>query len=91
LEDSSSEERAIRTPDHGLTPVRDNDNNEAERALRPSKLHRKISGTFRSLGGAERSAHVRSYLDTTRKNGVSAMDALMRLFEGDPWMPSETT
>lgn len=62
-------------------------NNEAERALRPSKLHRKISGCFRSLAGAERSAHLRSYLDTTRKNGVSAMDALMRLFAGDPWMP----
>jgi transposase len=66
-------------------------NNEAERALRPSKLHRKISGSFRSLAGAERSAHVRSYLDTTRKNGVSAMDALMRLFQDDPWMPSEPT
>jgi len=30
---------------------------------------------------------VRSYLDTTQKNGVSATDALMRLFAGDPWMP----
>ena len=65
-------------------------NNEAERALRPSKLHRKVSGCFRSLAGAERSAHVRSYLDTTRKNGVSAMDALTRLFRGDPWMPPQT-
>ena len=62
-------------------------NNEAERALRPSKLHRKMSGCFRSLAGAERSANLRSYLDTTRKNGVSAIDALMRLFAGDPWMP----
>jgi transposase len=62
-------------------------NNEAERALRPSKLHRKVSGCFRSLAGAERSANVRSYLDTTRKNGVPAIDALMRLFAGDPWMP----
>jgi transposase len=62
-------------------------NNEAERALRPSKLHRKVSGSFRSLAGAKRSANLRSYLDTTRKNGVSAMDALMRLFADDPWMP----
>jgi transposase len=62
-------------------------NNAAERALRPSKLHRKVSGCFRSLAGAERSANVRSYLDTTRKNGVPAIDALMRLFAGDPWMP----
>ncbi len=62
-------------------------NNAAERALRPSKLHRKVSGCFRSLGGAQRSAHLRSYLDTTRKNDITAMDALTRLFAGDPWMP----
>lgn len=62
-------------------------NNEAERALRPSKLHRKISGSFRSLAGAQRSANLRSYLDTTRKNGVAAIDALMQLFTGEPWMP----
>jgi transposase len=66
-------------------------NNEAERALRPSKLHRKVSGCFRSKAGAERSAHLRSYLDTTRKNGISAMDALTRLFADDPWMPPQPT
>ncbi len=66
-------------------------NNEAERALRPSKLHRKVSGCFRSKAGAERSAHLRSYLDTTRKNGMSAMEALTRLFTGDPWMPPQPT
>ncbi|MGH9099744.1 MAG: IS66 family transposase [Acidimicrobiales bacterium] len=64
-------------------------NNQAERDLRPSKLHRKISGCFRSKAGAERFAHLRSYLSTTRKNGVSAIDALIRLFEGNPWMPPE--
>jgi transposase len=62
-------------------------NNQAERDLRPTKLHRKISGCFRSQAGAERFAHLRSYLSTTRKNGVPAIDALTRLFNGDPWMP----
>ena len=62
-------------------------NNQAERDLRPTKLHRKISGCFRSRAGAERFAHLRSYLSTTRKNGVPAIDALVRLFNGDPWMP----
>ncbi len=62
-------------------------NNQAERDLRPTKLHRKISGCFRSQHGAERFAHVRSYLSTTRKNGVPAIEALTRLFTGDPWMP----
>ena len=62
-------------------------NNQAERDLRPSKLHRKISGCFRSQAGAERFANLRSYLSTTRKNGIPAIDALTQLFAGDPWMP----
>lgn len=62
-------------------------NNQAERDLRPTKLHRKISGCFRSKAGAERFAHLRSYLSTTRKHGVPAIDALVRLFNDDPWMP----
>ncbi len=62
-------------------------NNQAERDLRPTKLHRKISGCFRSQHGAERFAHLRSYLSTTRKHDISAMEALTRLFKGDPWMP----
>jgi transposase len=66
-------------------------NNQAERDLRPTKLHRKISGCFRSQAGAERFAYLRSYLSTTRKNGVAAIDALTRLFEGNPWMPPQPT
>ena len=66
-------------------------NNQAERDLRPTKLHRKISGLFLGQAGAERFAHLRSYLSTTRKNGVPAIDALIRLFEGDPWMPPVPT
>jgi transposase len=62
-------------------------NNQAERDLRPSKLHRKISGCFRSQAGAERFANLRSYLSTTRKNRIPAIDALTQLFTGDPWMP----
>jgi transposase len=64
-------------------------NNQAERDLRPAKIHRKVSGCFRSKAGAERFAHLRSYLSTTRKNDVSAIDALTRLFAGDPWMPPQ--
>src|SRR5579863_10614186 len=62
-------------------------NNQGERDLRPVKLHRKISGCFRSQHGAERFAHLRSYLSTTRKNGIPAITALTDLFEGQPWMP----
>lgn len=62
-------------------------NNQAERDLRPVKLHRKISSCFKSNAGAERFARVRSYLSTTRKHDVPAIDALVRLFNDDPWMP----
>jgi hypothetical protein len=62
-----------------------------DRDLRPTKLHRKISGCFRSRHGAERFAHLRSYLSTTRKHGIPAIDALTRLFAGDPWMPPPAT
>lgn len=64
-------------------------NNQAERDLRPVKLHRKISSCFKSQAGAERFATVRSYLSTTRKHDVPAIDALTRLFNGDPWMPPQ--
>lgn len=64
-------------------------NNQAERDLRPVKLHRKISSCFRSQAGAERFAHVRSYLSTTRKHDIPALDALVRLFNDDPWMPPQ--
>lgn len=30
-----------------------------------------------------------SYLSTTRKNDVGALDALTRLFSDDPWMPPQ--
>jgi transposase len=62
-------------------------NNQAERDLRPGKIHRKVSGCFRTLAGAERHAHVRSYLSTTRKNDIPAITALTDLFNGNPWMP----
>jgi transposase len=65
-------------------------NNQAERDLRPVKIHRKISSCFRDQTGAERFAHVRSYLSTTRKHDIPAIDALTRLFNNDPWLPTIT-
>ncbi len=65
-------------------------NNQAERDLRPVKLHRKISSCFKSQAGAERFAAVRSYLSTTRKNDIPAIDALTRLFNHNPWMPPQS-
>ncbi len=64
-------------------------NNQAERDLRPGKIHRKVSGCFRTLKGAQRHADVRSYLSTTRKNDIPAINALTDLFNGRPWMPPQ--
>lgn len=64
-------------------------NNQGERDLRPVKLHRKISSCFKSQAGAERFAAVRSYLSTTHKHDIPALEALTRLFDGDPWMPTQ--
>jgi transposase len=58
-------------------------NNAAENAIRMTKVHQKISGCFRSLGGAEIFCRVRGYLSTCRKQGMSATQAMALVFEGE--------
>lgn len=64
------------------------DNNQAERDIRMMKLQQKISGMFRTENGAKAFCRIRSYISTARKNAVGAMDALTRLYNGDPFIPS---
>jgi len=64
------------------------DNNQAERDIRMMKLQQKISGMFRTENGAKAFCRIRSYISTARKNAVGAMDALTRLYSGDPFIPS---
>ena len=52
------------------------------------KLQQKISGMFRTENGAKAFCRIRSYISTARKNAVGAMDALTRLYSGDPFIPS---
>jgi transposase len=63
------------------------DNNLSERDLRMMKLRQKISGTFRSFAALVDFCHIRSYVSTARKNGLGALDALRRVFQGDPFLP----
>lgn len=64
------------------------DNNIAERDIRMVKIAQKISGGFRSHEGATAFLAFRSYLSTAGKQGVNRLDALQRLFQRDPWMPT---
>ncbi|MGH9286603.1 MAG: IS66 family transposase, partial [Acidimicrobiales bacterium] len=74
----------LRLLDHTAVPF---DNNTAERALRMVKLHDKISGAFRSDGGAAAFATIRSYIQTAALNGQNRLDALHHLFTTGPWLP----
>ena len=63
-------------------------NNEAERTLRPVKVHQRSSGgCWRTLDGLADFAVVQSYLSTAAKWGIAKLDALRGLFNGQPWMP----
>lgn len=54
-------------------------NNVAERALRPSVIHRKVMGCFRSGWGARTYAALASIIDTAELSGISAFTAIQSL------------
>ena len=58
-------------------------NNQGENDIRMTKVQQKISGCFRSIDGAKIFCRIRGFITTCRKNGVSASDALILLFNGD--------
>jgi transposase len=64
-------------------------NNEAERTIRPVKVAQRASGgCWRTLDGLADFAVVQSYLSTATKWGITKIDALRGLFNGNPWMPA---
>jgi transposase len=67
------------------------DNNQSERDLRMTKLRQKISGTFRSFQALANFCRIRGYVSTARKYGLNALDALQRVFRGNPFVPTIDT
>lgn len=60
------------------------DNNQAERDIRMSKIHQKVSGCFRSTDGNNAFGNIRSYISTAIKQGVSMFDAIQSAVSGKP-------
>jgi transposase len=59
-------------------------NNLAERDIRMSKVQQKISGGFRSDQGNAAFDHIRSYIATAIKQGISVFKAILAAVSGKP-------
>jgi len=55
------------------------DNNGSERSIRNAKVKMKVSGHFKTFGGAHRFAVLRSVIDTAIKNSQNVLEALCLL------------
>lgn len=64
------------------------DNNAAEQQIRMVKIRQKVSGSLRTLDGAQQFALIRSYLDTATAHGRNILNALTELAAGRPWLPA---
>jgi transposase len=64
------------------------DNNRAEQTIRMPKLRVKVSGSMRTMTGAEHFAAIRSYTATAARQGIDILDALIQAATGNPWIPT---
>ncbi|MBK9016981.1 MAG: IS66 family transposase [Saprospiraceae bacterium] len=61
-------------------------NNQAERDLRPAKTKQKVSGSFRTLVGAQVYARIFSFISTARKHQSRVFNELKNAFEGNTFL-----
>lgn len=69
----------LRFMTHGDAPFT---NNQAERDIRMTKVHQKISGCYKTLETANASCLIRSFISTCQKQGICVSTALTDLFLG---------
>lgn len=53
-------------------------NNSSEQALRPSVVFRKVTNGFRSSWGAQLFGRIRSLIDTAKRQGIGALEAISK-------------
>jgi transposase len=58
------------------------DNNGSERELRPTATYRKVTGGFRSDGGADLFADIKSVIGTAARRGIDAYHAIYSVLSG---------
>ena len=63
-------------------------NEEAERAIRMIKTMQKISGSFRSIEGAQIFCRIRGYVSTVSKQGLSILEKIQDAFASNPFVPA---
>ncbi|MDX8377572.1 MAG: IS66 family transposase [Mariprofundales bacterium] len=62
-------------------------NNLAEQDVRMIKVKQKVSGSFRTLEGAECFTNIRGYISTARKNKKNIYDVIKQAFNNNPFIP----
>jgi transposase len=65
-------------------------NNGSEQALRPCVIFRKVTNCFRSEWGAKLYADIRSVIETARRRGIGALNAIISTLKGRQLAKSST-